>query len=779
MGNLGFRPRVSWLSARPESIGLTDRFSRRFVYSILVGRWAVVLFAALSCLGTLVRTSDEYSYLWDGLVYLSLELSACYLAITRAYVTSGTERRAWTLYSTSLVLCFVNSASRLVYQLLGGEAPFPSVGDWAILLNFLTMYGAIVLMMRSRIKSVPRSVWLDGFIGVCSCAAIALALQYDSIVSGASGGTPIQNAMNLAYPVGDLILLGLIVGCFSLSGWRPDRVWLFVAAGQLTNAIADGASITWVDFVSGTPFDIVWTVAWVFLGLAPWMPQKHVARGGIDRWSIVVLPFAFASASLCVLVLGALHHVPPMAVFFAAISSLGSLMRLALTFQEIRTLNQTRREARTDELTELGNRRYFYEKAEQLLARRPPSRPLALLLVDLDRFKEVNDSLGHQIGDGLLRQLGPRLKSALGRDAVIARLGGDEFAVLLDGMSAEDALECASGVIAALNEPFVLDGVPVGISASIGVSMFPDHAAEVDSLLRHADVAMYSSKREHLGPQLYRPECDAHTKERLRDIHELRRAIEQGALAVFYQPQVDARTGALTGAEALVRLRNPHGGTIPPAEFLPLAEQAGLMRLLTDRVVDIVLDDCVRWRDAGAPMLKVAINLSVTNLLDVSFPDDVYRKLSMRGLNARPLVFEVTEETMLSDFTRAQLAAERLRGMGAELSLDDYGTGYASLAYLRRFPLDELKLDRSLVDKLLTDNVARTFVKSTVELAHALGLRVVAEGIESQDIWSEVKATQANVCQGYFFSKPMDPTVFFERVILWHAMRSKTAAMTR
>jgi diguanylate cyclase len=511
-------------------------------------------------------------------------------------------------------------------------------------------------------------------------------------------------------------------------------------------------------YVEGTFVDVGWPVAMVLIGLAPWRRPRRPTGQQFESWAIVVVPLLFALAALAVLTGNRLWNSPSIAVLLAFAAIAIGFLRLVLTFTEVRAVAESRREARTDELTGLGNRRLFYETMAGRLHKRSDDQPLALLLIDLDRFKEVNDSLGHQFGDRLLRQIGPRLREAIRLDDLAARLGGDEFAIILDGADTAVAIETAHRVQDSLDTAFRLDGVPVKISASIGIAMFPDHARDANQLLRYADVAMYAAKGHRGQHRVYEPQHDENSRARLNTISELRDALDHGHLAVHYQPKVD-RAGGLAGVEALVRMNSPVRGLVPPDQFLPLAEQAGLMQLLTARVIDIVLGDVTRWRNAGHE-IKVAVNLSVTNLLDDEFPMRVGAALERFGQSGRSLVFEITETTVLSDPEAARVAVEHLRSLGSAISLDDYGTGYASIAYLRQMPLDELKLDRSFVSNLESDEVARSFFTSTVTLAHTLGLRVVAEGIESPSMWIAAIAAGCDVGQGYYFARPMTAAAF-------------------
>jgi diguanylate cyclase (GGDEF)-like protein len=735
-----------------------------FAPRVLALQWAVIAMAAVFVVGTLFRPPGHNSF-FDVYLYFGMLVGASVLALARWHLVRDNERTAWLTLGIGMVCWLSGEAFWTVAYGPSENPPSFSAADIGYFAFYPFSYAAVIMLVRVRMRRTPRAVWLDGIVGGLAAASVSAAVFLQPIADSASGSLPFVVA-NLAYPCADLLLLALVVCSFSLSGWRPDRSWLLLGGGLVALGASDISYLfeTAKDsYVEGTPLDIGWPVGMALLGLAPWRRPRRIDVLAFESWTIVVIPLFFALVALAVLTGNRLWNAPSLAVILAFGSICAGFVRLTLTFKEVRSLSELRREARTDELTSLGNRRLFYERMSALLDDRPRERRLALLLIDLDRFKEVNDSLGHQFGDKLLRQVGPRLRDAVGGDDTIARLGGDEFSIILDTGDMRSAVELARRVQNALDKPFQLDGVPVKISASIGIALFPEHATDANQLLRHADVAMYAAKETHASHRIYEPKQDENTRARLTTINELRAALERRDLIVHYQPKFTT-SNTLAGAEALVRMSDPKGGLVPPDKFLPLAEQAGLMHLMTAHVLDIVLDDIAKWRERGRYM-KVAVNLSVTNLLDSDFPAYVAGALMKRRLPGKALTFEITETTILSDPERARIAVQRLRSLGADISLDDYGTGYASIAYLRQMPLHELKLDRSFVSNLEDDAVAKSFFTSTVTLAHTLGLRVVAEGIETQEMWDAARNAGCDIGQGYFFAKPMNAADFTAKVL--------------
>ncbi len=409
-----------------------------------------------------------------------------------------------------------------------------------------------------------------------------------------------------------------------------------------------------------------------------------------------------------------------------------------------------------DVLTDLPNRALFRDRVVHALdeARRRGSQ-VVVLLMDLDRFKEINDTLGHHHGDALLKQVGPRIAAVLRASDTVARLGGDEFAVMLpDAAGAEAGRQIARKILGALEQPIVVQDLALEIGASIGIACAPDHGDDVDALIQRADVAMYVAKEAHSGCELYEPSQDEHTLERLALMGELRRAMDRRELFVVYQPKVELATGELRGAEALVRWAHPQRGLIPPGLFVEHAERAGLVRPLTLFVLDAALEQLDRWRRDGLE-LAVAVNLSVRSLLDQGLPGDVAALLERWGTPPSALKLEITESTIMADPVRARLILEELHAMGVGLAIDDFGTGYSSLSYLSALPVEELKIDRSFVMAMAANRDDETIVQSTVDLGRNLGLRVVAEGIEDEEVCRRLEALGCHLGQGYHFSRPV------------------------
>jgi diguanylate cyclase (GGDEF)-like protein/PAS domain S-box-containing protein len=407
-----------------------------------------------------------------------------------------------------------------------------------------------------------------------------------------------------------------------------------------------------------------------------------------------------------------------------------------------------------DVLTGLPNRNLFRRRiTEALEAAAPTGRPVAVLLLDLDHFKDVNDTFGHPAGDRLLRAAGDRIRAAVPPAALTARLGGDEFGILLDA-DAPNALPIAEQLRQALEAAFDLEGHAISVSASIGISIFPEHGDAETTLLQRADISLYAAKATRGRTVIYAAALDAHSPARLALTADLRRAIEVNELAIHYQPIIPLRPGGRAGVEALTRWPHPARGLISPAEFIPAAERSGLIKPLAEWVVDRAIAEARDWR-SGADEVDVSINISMRNLLDPSLPETVARRIAEHGVRPSRISLEITESVAMADPERTLRVLTRLHDLGVQLAIDDFGTGHSSLSYLQRLPVHTLKIDRSFVAGLARDDASRSIVKATVQLGHALGLEVTAEGVEDEAQLQAVRELGCDHAQGFLIARPM------------------------
>jgi diguanylate cyclase (GGDEF)-like protein len=441
-------------------------------------------------------------------------------------------------------------------------------------------------------------------------------------------------------------------------------------------------------------------------------------------------------------------------------------MRQAVSQREA----EIRRLAFRDALTDLPNREQFRQDLRRAIAASlARNAACSIVMLDLDRFKHVNDVLGHRFGDRLLKIVAQKLRDeVLGTGDVLARLGGDEFVILLPRTDAQEAMATAQRILRVFERPLTLDDNTVDLGAGIGVAGCPEHATNADQLLARAEIAMYVAKREHAGTVIFHPELDSTSQESLSLLGELRRAIDRDELRLVLQPKVDLRTGQLVGAEALLRWQHPTRGLVPPMRFVPFAEQTGFIRLLTNWLVERVCREQQTLRARGLN-LKLSLNLSTRDLMDPDLPGKLQKQIAHYGIEAGAFVLEITESAIMDDPQRALQTLMKLHEMGLKLSIDDFGVGYSSLAYLKRLPVDELKIDKSFVMNMAADLDDAKIVRSTIDLAHNLGLTVVAEGLESAHSWKMLAVLGCDQAQGYFVARPMPADQFADWAQRWVA----------
>ncbi|MFL6181936.1 MAG: putative bifunctional diguanylate cyclase/phosphodiesterase [Actinomycetes bacterium] len=462
----------------------------------------------------------------------------------------------------------------------------------------------------------------------------------------------------------------------------------------------------------------------------------------------------------------------------AAVIVVIALLAWLLLFRTVHRASSTLREqaqenerlALSDALTGLPNRRLLQDRLERaIVACERSGKSLALMILDVDRFKEVNDTLGHDRGDALLKEVAQRLSEVV-RDAdTVARLGGDEFAVLApDVGSLLDAERLAGRVHSAFDEAFMVGDLHLHVEASIGVAMLPDNAENSTELMQRADTAMYAAKSTHLGALLYRPGTDGNSAERLALLSDLRNALGTQQLSIHYQPKIDLASGHVIGTEALLRWNHPNRGNIPPNDFIPLAENTGLIQGLTRYVLEMVCSQMSEWDRVGAEFahLPVAINLSARNLLEPDFDEFLEDILASHLIEPNRIELEVTESALIEDPVRSHQMMHKIAGLGVTLAVDDFGTGYTSMSQLEQMPLSTLKIDRSFTARLADDPGGATLVKAMVDLAHEFGLEVVAEGVEDAEVTARLRELGCDIGQGFLWSRPVAsdalPEVLFQ-----------------
>ncbi len=706
--------------------------------------WVVLLAAVSLPVGTTSRH-----------VLLTVTTSAAAVAVWARVVTHRAHRAAWSCFAVGLSGYAAGYAVLFHAPSLQGLGPGRlNLSDCFSLLLFPAVLVGIALLLRERQGSRRLGALLDSGTIVPAVAALLLWWTTNAYPELAMA-SPLQVFLTIVYPVAvSALAVSILAGIVSTPG-RVGRQWGLLIGGFTVMALAElafTAQLAAGTFTFGTPLDAAFAAGPLGAALAAWTS----ARPSSDAAARPVISMAVpALSTVAALVVLADHResLPGVATAMAVTAVLVAVARTTLFVSQEQVLAERTMEATTDELTGLLNRRALLAVLADRLGE---AEPTTLALVDLDRFKEVNDSLGHVVGDNLLVQLSQRMSRLAPEGSVVARLGGDEFAMVLTGTVAQST-GLGAFLVESLEQTVQVGEHRVGVGASLGLAESPAGPDSLDpfELLRRADVALFRSKQQLLDVESWRPELDVGALERLTLVADLRAALaDAGQMVVYLQPKNDARTRRVVGFEALVRWQHPTRGMVPPDEFIPAVERAGLLTRLTERVLDLALDEAATLRRDGRSV-PIAVNVGAPDLLDVGFAGRVAAALERHGLPATVLRLEITETVVMTDPARVLTTLGLLRRLGIKLSLDDYGTGLSSLSYLRTLPVDELKIDRSFVARVTTDEASSLIVRSTITLAHGLGLTVVAEGVEDVETLQALADAGCDVVQGYLFSRPV------------------------
>jgi diguanylate cyclase (GGDEF)-like protein len=668
------------------------------------------------------------------------------------------------------------------YELIIHQTPFPSIADIAYLTGpSLLLIGILFLPARPLLLVSRTRMALDSLMIMTAILTFSWYFVLGPTILGGDNSL-LAKIVGTAYPCSDVVLLL----CLLLQWARQDdrqilSVLLLLSLGLITIVLAD-SMFDYLNlhnsYATTSLIDPLWSLGYQCIGLTALalLSQKPQIATTSSKTSHSLgrslLPYAFIPAMGLLLLYiwytpGDKALQPGAYVGIALLVGL-ILLRQIIAMRELHTLyinndalavanSQLEVLATYDTLTTLPNRNLLHRRLELAThAAREGDLPTALLLLDLNRFKEVNDTLGHDIGDLLLQEIGPRLRSCLRSTDLISRMGGDEFALVLTATDTPGAVHVAHTILEAFEAPFLIGSHAFDIGVSIGIALTPEHGFEVSTLLRCADVAMYVAKRNQSGYATYTHETDEHSPRKLALMRELRLAIAEGALVLHYQPKISLSRSQLVGVEALVRWPHPTYGLIQPNEFIPLAETTGLIAPLTSWVLEQAIRQCRDWKQVGL-LLNVAVNLSTRTLYDLELLTTVKSLLQTYGVASGQLTLEITEGTLMEDPERARTALTNLRTLGVLISLDDFGTGYSSLAYLKRLPLDEIKIDKAFVLGLGLDadpaDVA--IVRAVIAMARPLQCEVVAEGVENMETWMSLREFGCDMAQGYYLSRPL------------------------
>jgi diguanylate cyclase (GGDEF)-like protein len=772
---------LSRLSAQllPRTASLRP-FVRRLVYLCLA---LMVAAAATDLLHVVFGLAPSWESALSGpVVGVSDALGALLVIISAA--RASRPRAVWWLLAAGIGSYAIGGVLWNCWLEFLPHPSTPSVADVFWLSMYPLVGAAMVVTARSHSRDHQESqrVLIDALVATSGAIALCAAFIAPPLIHAAQRdhGALVTDLM---YPVGDMILGVLAVALLSVRGWRLDRAWTLLVIIFPIWLLGDS---TWALQISGdastgsSAVTLCYLTAFALLAAAAWQPRARATQAA-DTAIVAGTPTLDAEAHPTVAVPALLGLIPPIillydhfwhislsALILTWVALLAAVLRVAMAMRDPMVLRDAQRAAHTDELTGLPNRRMFLTALNQRLGLAQEGHgSLTALMLDLDNFKQLNDTLGHDAGDALLRLTGPRLVRAAGPGALVARLGGDEFAILLEpNCDRADAGAMAKAVLDSFNEPLHVHGLALRLTASAGIATYPNDADGPDTLLKCADIAMYEAKRSRHGWEYYAADRDVNTRERLEMTGELADALEGEEIEVAFQAIADTDTRRIRSAEALVRWRRPDGSLRPPSEFLEAAELAGLSRQLTRRVVKLALDNLCEWRAAGHDM-SVCVNTTVADLLDEAFPGEIEVALTSRGLGGDALKIEVTESSIMVNPQRVSEVLVRLRELGVRIALDDFGTGYSSFTHLRQLPVDRLKIDRSFVTTMCCDPTDAAIVYATIELAHRLNLKVVAEGVEDDATWQALLELDCDAVQGYGLNKPLEPAAFRELLDGW------------
>ncbi|WP_163806199.1 putative bifunctional diguanylate cyclase/phosphodiesterase [Mycolicibacterium anyangense] len=740
----------------------------------------------------------------DDIVFVGMAIPSIILATMAARATTGRARAAWIAMLIGLVGWAVGDILWAYYELSLDKVPFPSPADAAYLVMPVGFCIGLLLFPADRSHQFRGRMLLDGVI-VAGSLFLASWVTILRPLYEVGADSTLALVLSLAYPVSDVVILTIAAVAAVRAAPEQRLVLALLTLAIACIALSDSAFAylsLQSKYSSGNAIDIGWMAGLLLIMVAAAASREGAHSShrqvSLPGWASIWFPYA------PLLLAGIVAAVEPPNMFQTPLVELvGALLVCTVLARQFLAVSENRRllkvvaeQALRDPLTGLGNRAMFAERLDEAMEQRArDNTPVSLIALDLNDFKLVNDTLGHAAGDDLLNRAGERILGCVRNGDTVARLGGDEFVVLVEG-DAESAELVAQRVVTSFDKPFLIEGHDLFIRPSVGLAVadVDEGVLSAEDLLKQADTAMYSAKKsskhgvQRFSPEIYRlATADDGSLNRLGErptephraadnqLAELRQAIDQYELTVLYQPKVEIRTRRIVGVEALVRWRHPKRGLLSPDEFLPLVRRYGLMGSITDLVINLALDDVRRFRKT-APDLSVAVNISAPLFADTHLPTRVARALADRRLSASALTLEITEDLLLGNLAKTREVLDTLRSNGIAIAIDDFGSGYSSLAYLCDLAVDEVKLDRELVAAVVDDARVATVVRYSVDLAHELGLTTVAEGVESAELAARVAELGCDVVQGFYYSPPVPATELMELLSSTAAFSAPTAS---
>ncbi|NTV39487.1 MAG: EAL domain-containing protein, partial [Demequinaceae bacterium] len=614
------------------------------------------------------------------------------IMIARAFAKGG-DRAVWLSLGSAMLLSATGEAIYALEVAGLDPEPFPSIADVPYLAYYPFAIAAALVFVRRRAHGVPRAVWWDGAVLALAVGGFVGAVFLAPLTGTLTGGTEAV-LVGAAYPIGDTVILLIAALGVTLVGVRRAHALLWIALAMAVAALADlryWNLLAANSYVEGTWLDALWPLSSILLAMGAWVQGSQRSEAVASSRGLLVVPGVSLLAATATLAFGTVKPIPILTVALAIAALLGVLSRLNATVRQTMIMMDALRDANTDDLTGLANRRGFARATAALLEGGGRDRGVVLLVADLDGFKEINSSIGYSAGDDVLRSIAARFAAEVApHGGALGRLGGDEFSVLLPDADIDSGLALAARLRTALALPFEVASTSFSMTASMGIAVGPEDGADMASLLKRADIAMRRAKSEHLAEAVFDPRVDLSGEDRLKLINELRNGIRDGELVLHYQPKIALASGRVEAVEALVRWDRPTLGLVFPDEFLPLVRSASLLQPLTESVLMKVATQSALWR-AGGTELPIAVNLPAEALTHEALPSYLEALLCDHNLPGEALQVEITEEALLKDPNRAELILRGLRRLGVKVAIDDYGTGYSSLVYLRDLVVDEVK----------------------------------------------------------------------------------------
>ncbi|WP_433061176.1 putative bifunctional diguanylate cyclase/phosphodiesterase [Dactylosporangium sp. CS-033363] len=721
----------------------------------------VASLGVIYALSTLFPMGGERPALLDTWFYSAVLIATSLLALARPVLVRR-NRLAWAFVGGGVASW---AAGDIYWQASftdvdANAIPVPSLADVFYVGLYPLAYIGFILLARASVRRLPASVWLDGVVTSLAAGAAFSAFTLNSLLDGNAGKPFAATVTSLSYPIGDLILMVVAVAALAMVRWRNDPVWWMAGLGAAAFTVADTAYLFGLadnSYTDGSWVDGTWMIGLTMMALAGSVYRRR-AIDEVRGFAALLVPILFSLCALVVLIVGTFVHLHPFTIVMASACLLAAGARTALTFEQTRELTRTRREAATDELSGLGNRRVLDSALPSMLEELPQGAVLPLTIVAVDHLHEMNRILGYTAGDMILNTVGNRLQQALPPEAVAVRLGGAEIAILrtVSAGTADSIARDTELLLRSLAAPVPAGPVPVQIELSAGVAFAPMHATNSAELIRCAADALHEAKSARSEVEIYDPGHRGDVGSHL--LPDLLRAVEQEQFFVYYQPKVDLSTRRPVALEALLRWRHPVHGWIEPEVLQRLAVQVGLTRQLTRFLLRTALESCAGWRRQGFE-LGVACDVSAADVLDSRLPYDVAKMVNKLIVPPSALTLEIAEDVMLIDARRTETALGQFRHFGVRLALDHYGRSAPSLARLRSMPVDELKLDPAFAAPMVNSPQDAVVIRSTVELARSLGITVVAEGVDSREMVDAVTLSGCAGVQGVLPGEPMSVEV--------------------